>query len=70
MKENLRPVNLPPEFTKMKHYSEKGGHKARGEHKRTQEKVDKAFNNEVIYEPEKKSRKKRIIYESRKGKKG
>ena len=27
-----RPVNLPPEFTKMTHYSEQTGHKARGEH--------------------------------------
>ena len=48
-----RPVNLPPEFTKMTHYSEKGGHKARGEHKKNQSKVDKAFKNKVIYEAKK-----------------
>ena len=38
-----RPVNLPPEFTKMKHYSEQTGHKARSDAQKDKKAFNKAF---------------------------
>ena len=38
-----RPVNLPPEFTKMTHYSEKTGHKARSDAQKDKKAFKKAF---------------------------
>ena len=46
-----RPVNLPPEFTKMKHYSEKGGHKARSDAQKDKKAFNKAFPEPRLQKP-------------------